>query len=55
MGYNWKVRPREGFLDPSPRPSRPPPINFVHDQINIYLGLGLVMTLSELSAATRTG
>ena len=28
MGYNWKVRPREGFLDPAPTPA--PPINFVH-------------------------
>ena len=28
--------PREPFLDP---PGPPPPINFVHDQISIYLAL----------------
>ena len=34
--YIHRVRSRDRFLDPPPGP----PINFVYDQISIYLGLG---------------
>ena len=37
--YKKGVCPIERFLDPPP----PPPINFVHDQISIYLALFRVM------------